>query len=139
MTSAIFVSSAMMWTIPGWRRRSRTAACLSAAVEAAGLHPLRNSAPSVALAGYREPSAIFLLGTHTILTDGRGAAELEDDAPRAVIVEKREEPIFLQRTAELGSDAEPLAVIGGLNYSNGDEVLLRVYRVGARTQKAEAK
>jgi len=143
MAAAIFLSSALMWTLLAGVApkldRLQVSPRISAAIDTAGLHPLRGAAPSVALVGYREPSAIFLLGTHTILTDGRSAAELESDAPRAVAIESREEPIFLERAAELGAIAEPVATIDGVNYSNGDDVVLRIYRMTNPSAQSEAK
>lgn len=131
---AAFLSSALVWTLLAGLAPNldplKVSPRLSDAIDEAGLHPLRDDALPVALAGYREPSAIFLLGTNTILTDGRGAADLADGAARAVAVESREEPAFLERIAERGASAEPLALIDGVNYSNGDDVSIQVYRIG---------
>ncbi len=101
---------------------------LSAALDAAGLHPLRDGAAPVALAGYYEPSAIFLLGTATRLADGAGAADAMLDNGASAIVEAREDEAFQLRLAERGGNAEAIAAIGGLNYSKGDDVTLTIYR-----------
>lgn len=101
---------------------------LDAAVKAERLHPIDDGAPSAVLAGYYEPSAIFLLGTQTILTNGKGAADRFMEARRAVIVEGRMKDAFLARLAERGGAAEAAALVEGLNYSNGDEVALTLYR-----------
>ncbi|MGF1545309.1 MAG: ArnT family glycosyltransferase, partial [Parvularculaceae bacterium] len=47
---------------------------LSAAIDAAGAHHLNDLAPPSVVSGYYEPSAVFLLGTPTIMTDGAAAA-----------------------------------------------------------------
>ena len=101
---------------------------LSGAIDDAGLHPLRDGAPPVALAGYREPSAIFLIGTRTVLTDGGGAARRLRDSPNSgVAVEERLAPQFLEAAAALGVRPREIAVIDGLNYSNGDRVRIHLF------------
>jgi 4-amino-4-deoxy-L-arabinose transferase-like glycosyltransferase len=102
---------------------------LSAAIGAAGLHPLRNGADDVVLSGYYEPSAIFLLGTRTILADGRTAAEMVSNSNRAAVIEGREEAAFKTRLDELGEAAAAFAQVDGVNYSNGKSVTLKIYRL----------
>lgn len=100
---------------------------LEQALETTRLHPRAGFLPGpVAIAGYHEPSFVFLTGTRTELTDGAGAARAIRMG-RPAIVEAREEDAF--RAALAGLDA--LAVgesVEGRNYSNGDEVSLRLYR-----------
>ncbi|WP_425410318.1 ArnT family glycosyltransferase [Hyphococcus sp.] len=99
---------------------------LSTALEIAGRHPLHDDAPPTALVGYNEPSAVFLLGTQTALTNAsHAAALLNSGAAGAAIIEQRHEAAF--QNALSGAGALPLAVIDGLNYSNGDEVSLTIY------------
>ncbi|WBU51857.1 glycosyltransferase family 39 protein [Paracoccus sp. SCSIO 75233] len=72
----------------------------------------------VALAGFHEPSAVFRLGTDTILTDADSARALVDSGQvaGAWIAVPQDAPT---------ADAPEVA---GLNYSNGREVRLRLYR-----------
>ncbi len=101
---------------------------LSAALDDAGLHPLRDGAPAAALAGFSEPSAVFLLGTKTELGDGAAAADALIDRGAAAVVEARAEPDFTARLKSRGATAAPVAVIDGFNYSKGKRVRLTVYR-----------
>lgn len=103
---------------------------LSAALDDEDLHPLRDGAPRAVLAGYYEPSAVFLLGTRTLLTDAAGAA-LELEHGGAVIIEGRLDAEFLGAATARGAAPRVLATIEGLNYSNGREVKLTIYRAGA--------
>lgn len=101
---------------------------LSAALDAADLHTLRDGAPPAALAGYYEPSAVFLLGTRTQLTTGAGAADALIDHGGAAIVEMREREAFDARLKARGVAAAPIAEIDGINYSKGDSVVLTIFR-----------
>jgi 4-amino-4-deoxy-L-arabinose transferase-like glycosyltransferase len=85
--------------------------------------------PPPALAGYEEPSLVFLLGTETRLTNGFGAAEAGAGQGGLVLIEDAERPGFLAHLAELGAGAEPLDTLDGLNYSRGRRVHITVYRV----------
>ena len=97
---------------------------LSKALDDAGLHPLRDGG-KVALAGYSEPSAVFLIGTETILTNGAEAGRLFTAGDIAVaVVEAREQEPFLWGA---GENPTALAVIDGLNYSNGKAVEITIY------------
>lgn len=100
---------------------------LSRALDDEGLHPLRDGAPPVALAGYSEPSAVFLLGTATMLTDASGALRNIDGAGGAAIVEAADEPRFLALAEASHVPVRALATIDGLNYSNGRAIRLTVY------------
>lgn len=101
---------------------------ISAALDDASLHPLRDGAGPVALAGYHEPSAVFLLGTNTRLVDGAGAARgLAAGRVSAAVVDRRENDEFEAVSADADLSLVPLAVIDGLNYSNGRKVSLTVY------------
>lgn len=101
---------------------------LSAALDDAGLHPLRDGAPPAALAGFYEPSAVFLLGTQTGLGNGAAAADALIDRGGAAIVDGRERASFEARLQERNGAAEIVAEIGGFNYSKGDRIQLTVYR-----------
>ena len=83
----------------------------------------------VVLAGYSEPSAVFLIGTETILTNGTAAADLLVWGDKTLVaVESRQEQSFQAALKEHGSQIEPLARIEGYNYSRGDWVSLGLYR-----------
>ncbi|MBB5517921.1 ArnT family glycosyltransferase [Amphiplicatus metriothermophilus] len=101
---------------------------ISAALDEADRHPLRDGAPPVALAGYYEPSAVFLLGTRTRLTDGAGAAgHLFETPGAAAVVEDAQADEFHETVKKAGVNARALAVVEGLNYSNGRTVRLTIY------------
>ena len=130
--AAALVSSALAWTLLAGvlPRLDRLALSprLSAAIETAGLHPLRDGADPVILSGYYEPSAIFLLGTQTMLGDGASAAERFAATRGAAAIEAREEIAFKERLSARGVRAEEFAQIDGVNYSNGKSTMLRLYR-----------
>jgi 4-amino-4-deoxy-L-arabinose transferase-like glycosyltransferase len=79
----------------------------------------------VALTTFREPSAVFLLGTETIMTDGVGAAEalLDGRAALAFVGDK----VMMEFAGTMGGRASALERIDGFNYANGDEVHLTLY------------
>ncbi|MEZ5919830.1 MAG: glycosyltransferase family 39 protein [Parvularculaceae bacterium] len=109
---------------------------LNEAVVEARLHPIKNGAPPVAITGYYEPSAVFLLGAKTRLESASAAArDLVSLPPRAVIVEARNEAEFKSALNEMHSQAEPLARVQGFNYSNGKEVDLTIYRMASGVDK----
>lgn len=131
--AAILASSAAAWVLlcgvlPTLDRLALSPR-IEEAVDAAELHPLKDGAPPVILSGYSEPSAIFLLGTDTILANGKDAADKLAEMQNAAIVETRENNAFLARIDEIGARVEPFAEIEGLNYSNGDNVTLYLYRL----------
>jgi 4-amino-4-deoxy-L-arabinose transferase-like glycosyltransferase len=85
--------------------------------------------PPPALAGYVEPSLVFLLGTETRQTDGRGAAEAGAAQGGLALVEDRENGAFKARLAEMEADATEVGAVDGFNYSRGKKVHIRIYRV----------
>ena len=106
---------------------------LAAGVRGASLHAIADGAPATIVAGYYEPSAVFLLGTATILAgpaEAAAAAATGDHvAPRAVAAEARVLDAFLAEAATRGLDLTPIEEIVGVNYSNGDPVALTLYRL----------
>lgn len=99
---------------------------ISTALEIAHRHPLHDKLAPAALAGYNEPSAVFLLGTETALTSGGDAARrLVDGSASVAVIEAREEEVFLETLG--GTEVTTLAVIDGHNYSNGDAVTITLY------------
>jgi len=91
-------------------------------------HP--NDPPPV-LAGYTEPSAVFLNGTNTGLNDGAGAAEMAVNAGGLEAVEDQERGAFLAHLAEREADAVVVDELTGFNYSKGRRVHITIYRVDA--------
>jgi hypothetical protein len=106
---------------------------LSRALSEAGRHPLEDHLPPAALAGYHEPSAVFLLGTRTKLTNGAAAArDLAAGRVSAAIIEARETGAFLDAAEDAKLQPAPLAVVEGLNYSNGQRVALTIFIRGEK-------
>lgn len=100
---------------------------LSTALELAERHPLKDGLAPAALAGYSEPSAVFLLGTETILTTGGDAAhQLMNGTASVAIVEDRQRADFDAVIATRRAEMTELTVIDGLNYSNGKKVSLAI-------------
>ena len=88
--------------------------------------------PPVVLAGYEEPSLVFLLGTNTRLAvDGSAAADAVADAGGLALIERHERTAFIDRLAEMGAQAAKVDTLSGLNYSRGKPVTIDVYRVAA--------
>jgi hypothetical protein len=85
--------------------------------------------PPPMLAGYEEPSLVFALGADTVLTDGRGAAELGANKGGLALVADTERPRFLARLAELEDSAAALDDLSGYDYSHGGSVHVTLYRV----------
>lgn len=100
---------------------------LEAALEKARLLPRQGMAEApVAVAGYAEPSLVFLLGTSTEL-DGPVEAARAVVEGRPAIVEDRENRAFRLALAAFGGRAREVAEVDGVNYSKGDPMRLRVY------------
>ncbi|PQA88461.1 ArnT family glycosyltransferase [Hyphococcus luteus] len=128
--AASLLASLYAWTLLGAVLPGLTqltiAPRLSAALELADRHPIHDGRAPVAITGYAEPSAVFLLGTQTALTDPQDAARrLLSGAASAAVVEAREDAAF--KAALDGAPVTALAVIDGLNYSNGDQATLTIY------------
>ena len=104
-----------------------TAPRLAEAIREAGLHPMEGQAPgAVTLAGYSEPSAVFLLGTDTRLGDGADAARAVAGG-RVAVVDQSQQDAFNAEAQALSMRPRPVAVVEGLNYSNGDPLHLSIY------------
>ena len=82
----------------------------------------------VALAGFHEPSAVVLLGTHTLLTDADGALNHLRTYPKSLVaVDNPELAAFTVSAQKNGVDVEELGRVEGFNYSRGKPVILSVY------------
>lgn len=88
----------------------------------------------LASAGYHEPSLVFLTRTDTLLTDVKGAAEhlLADPECAIAVVPSTAAKDLSDLVAAGGRTAGLVAEIGGLNYSNGLDLLMQVYRIAPR-------
>lgn len=98
------------------------------ALDKAGLSPRAGllSGP-VTVAGYAEPSLVFALGTNTQLSDGAAAAAALAQG-RPAVVESRQQAAFDAAMAHDGIKAQKAGSVSGLNYSNGQETTLALYR-----------
>lgn len=100
---------------------------LERTLEEAGIHPRQGRTPGpVAITTFHEPSFVFLTGRDTQLTDAEGAARALAEG-RPAIVEARDAAAFRDATARLGVSGRSAGVVGGHNYSTGDDVSLTVY------------
>jgi 4-amino-4-deoxy-L-arabinose transferase-like glycosyltransferase len=97
------------------------------AIATARLLPRQGIVPSpVAVAGYAEPSLVFALGTATDLGGPEEAADAIEER-RPAVVESREQAAFDQALRARGVRARQVGEVTGLDYSNGDEMTLRIY------------
>ncbi|MDP1630920.1 MAG: glycosyltransferase family 39 protein [Caulobacter sp.] len=98
------------------------------AMTSTGLAPREGVAPGpVEVAGYAEPSLVFALGTRTGL-GGPDEAVAAIAAGRPAVVEAREAARFKAAMAAAGLSPRPAGTISGVDYSNGDEMKLTLYR-----------
>jgi 4-amino-4-deoxy-L-arabinose transferase-like glycosyltransferase len=87
--------------------------------------------PPPVIAGYAEPSLIFLLGTDTRVSTGEGAAAIAAQQGGLAIVEDRARPAFLGGLGARDAEAFPIDAFQGYDYSHGRRVHLTLYRVAA--------
>jgi 4-amino-4-deoxy-L-arabinose transferase-like glycosyltransferase len=121
--SLAFAVPAALDVLPGLDRLwlSRAAAGLVAS------HPPAAGAPLVSV-GYSEPSLVFLLGTDLRLATPRGAAEALAGGGEA-LVSNREDAMFRQALGARGLAVQPVGSVPGLDYSNGQRMVLTLYDV----------
>jgi len=101
---------------------------ISLAMARTELAPREGVAPGpVEVAGYAEPSLVFALGTDTGLGGGADAARAIAEG-RPAVVEAHERPAFLAALRAAGLTPRPAGTVAGLDYSNGDEMRLTLYR-----------
>ncbi len=98
-----------------------------------GLEPRLGRIPGpVAILGYAEPSFVFQSGTRTaLLGDAVSAVEALDEG-RPVYVESRFDADFAKALAEAKLTAQPVTLVEGYNYSNGDPVRFTLYHLRDR-------
>jgi len=85
--------------------------------------------PPAVLAGYVEPSLVFLLGTNTQLQDGAGAARISARTGGLALIEDHQLAKFLVRLSALGGTAKAVDQMSGFNYSRGRREHITFYRV----------
>jgi 4-amino-4-deoxy-L-arabinose transferase-like glycosyltransferase len=102
---------------------------LSPQIAAAVASHARGGDPPVALAGYAEPSATFLLGTGTKIVLGAEAGAIAAQDGGLAAVDEGERAAFLDSAAAAGARADELERIEGLNYSRGRQTRIILYRV----------
>ncbi|MDO8605913.1 MAG: glycosyltransferase family 39 protein [Phaeospirillum sp.] len=97
---------------------------------AAELVAMRPHQGAVVVAGYAEPSLVFLLGTDTVLTNGANAAVNLTKGPAALsLVADREEKDFFAAAAANNVRPVVVGMVRGFNYSRGKPVTLTAYAV----------
>lgn len=86
---------------------------------------------AVAIVGFHEPSIVFQVGTKiTLAQSAVDAADFLTKTPNSVaMVESRMDGEFHQRLTQQNFVAEPIGNVKGLNYSNGRQVSLTLYRL----------
>ena len=85
--------------------------------------------PPVVLAGYVEPSLVFLLGTNTLIDNGLTAAPPAAADGGLVLVEDHERKSFLSRLSALGGMPRQAGDLSGFDYSRGKQEHLTLYRI----------
>jgi 4-amino-4-deoxy-L-arabinose transferase-like glycosyltransferase len=104
---------------------------LARALSQAGLNPRDGLTPGpVTIAGYGEPSAVFLLGTETELGDVGDAAEAISEG-RPAVVEAGQDAAFQTELAADKLQATQAGVVQGYDYSVRRPVKLILYRSSA--------
>ncbi|HEV2336032.1 MAG TPA: glycosyl transferase [Stellaceae bacterium] len=90
-------------------------------------HPPAKGAPIVAV-GYGEPSLVFLLGTNLRLLTSQAAAQALAGGGEA-IVRRRDAAMFRRVVIAQGLRVQPEGSVSGLDYSNGQSLVLTLYDV----------
>jgi hypothetical protein len=97
------------------------------ALAAAGASPAQGVIPGpVTIAGYEEPSLVFLLGTSTELGDAADAAQAIAEG-RPAIVEQRQTGAFQAALAAQNLTARRAGEGAGLDYSNNQHDVLQIF------------
>ncbi|MDX2143193.1 MAG: hypothetical protein SFV19_07550 [Rhodospirillaceae bacterium] len=99
---------------------------------AAALTSLRSPQQPVILVGYHEPSAVFLLGTETILTNPQDAAARVAADPKAILViEQASLAMFDTHFSARNEKLARVAEVSGYNYGRGEAATLIVLKAVA--------
>jgi len=104
--------------------RVHLARAIDAAIAPSGTYP-----PAMAAAGFHEPSLVFHLGRDLLLVDGGEAALFLAEAPDGLaIIEREQQPAFLEMAGRVGLRLQPPQQIEGFNMSKGRDVVIFLYR-----------
>jgi hypothetical protein len=87
--------------------------------------------PPPIIAGYVEPSLVFLLGTDTRIATGAGAADIAARQGGLAVIEDRENAAFLAGLAARDVQAFAVDRFDGYDYSHGRKARITIYRVAA--------
>lgn len=85
--------------------------------------------PPVAVAGYAEPSLVFLLGTHTSTGTGHSVADIAAEQGGLALIDEAQQKSFLGRLAQLHAAARAMDRLSGIDYSRGKPERITLYRV----------
>jgi 4-amino-4-deoxy-L-arabinose transferase-like glycosyltransferase len=102
---------------------------MSRAITAHVAHDRLSSDPPVVLAGYAEPSVVFLLGTDTRLATGKTAGTMAAQQGGLAIVEDGDRHRFLESLHAAGGTERAVDQMSGFDYSRGRSEHLTFYRV----------
>ena len=109
------------------------------ALEAARASPWQGVVPGpVTVAGYAEPSLVFLLGADTELAGPEEAADAIAEG-RPAIVEGRDDAVFRAALTQAGARATLIGAVSGLDYSNGRTDIPRLYRPPTAPPRGEER
>ncbi|MBV9571009.1 MAG: glycosyltransferase family 39 protein [Alphaproteobacteria bacterium] len=89
----------------------------------------QRSDPPIILAGYVEPSLVFLLGTDTRLETGKVAGVTAARQGGIAIVEDRDRKGFLQSLRAAGGKERPIDQVTGIDYSRGKREHVTFFRI----------
>lgn len=132
--AACALSCALVWTIgtivlPGLSPVTLSTR-LAAEIDAADRHAIQDGAPGTILVGYAEPSAVFLLGSQTVLLSPEAAAlEAESRSGGTVVIEDRQRAAFDASVREGTMSLTQIGRLDDLNYSKGRRVGLTIYAI----------
>ena len=87
----------------------------------------------LAVTGFLEPSVVFTVGTETLLTEGTGAAAhlKADPACAMAAVETGDDLVFQAAFADAAIKPVAIATFSGVNYTTGDKLDFKLYRLPA--------
>ena len=89
----------------------------------------RASDAPVILAGYAEPSLVFLLGGKVQINSAAAAARSGSATGGLALLDARTRKPFLAGLAQTGAAAAPVGTLSGLDYSTGREQQLTLFRL----------
>jgi 4-amino-4-deoxy-L-arabinose transferase-like glycosyltransferase len=106
-----------------------SAVWMSRSIAAHVAHDRTSSDPSPVLAGYVEPSLVFLLGTDTRLQTGKVAGATMAQQGGLAIIEDRDRQRFLEALHAQGGKERAVDEVSGFDYSRGRREHVTFYRV----------